>query len=96
MIVAKRHHTRFYPTAAVNTKLGSNSNCLPGTVVDVGVTDPVYFDFYLQSHDAIAGTAKPSHYFVLRNDLNLTAAQLHDLVSSTSTVGFRVFVSHLT
>ncbi|KAF2502248.1 Piwi-domain-containing protein [Lophium mytilinum] len=76
VIVAKRHHTRFYPTQVMNK--GTGGNCEPGTVIDVGVTDPVYFDFFLQSHDAIQGTAKPSHYFVLKNEIDLTAEQLQE------------------
>ncbi|KAF3933121.1 hypothetical protein ABW19_dt0201937 [Dactylella cylindrospora] len=38
IIVGKRHHTRFFPTeeAFVDSK---TRNCLPGTVVDRGVTD---------------------------------------------------------
>lgn len=37
-------------------------------------------DFFLQSHKAIKGTARPAHYFVLQDDNQFTAAQLQDLV----------------
>ncbi|KAF2452948.1 ribonuclease H-like domain-containing protein, partial [Lineolata rhizophorae] len=77
VIVTKRHHTRFYPTSEIRS--AANGNCLPGTCVESGVTSPYYFDFYLQSHHGIQGTAKPAHYFVVRNDMRLSAAELQDL-----------------
>jgi eukaryotic translation initiation factor 2C len=40
------------------------------------------FDFYLQSHKGIKGTAKPSHYFVLQDDLGFSAEQLQNFVHS--------------
>jgi hypothetical protein len=61
-----------------------NSNCLPGTWVDRAVTSPYYRDFFLQSHSGIKGTARPTHYFFLRNDEIPTCkstAQLRELVS---------------
>ncbi|KAI1479681.1 Piwi-domain-containing protein [Daldinia eschscholtzii] len=45
------------------------SNPGPGTVVDRGVTEARYWDFYLQSHYAIKGTARPIHYFVVRDEI---------------------------
>jgi hypothetical protein len=73
VIVGKRHHTRFYPTAAkdtVNVHQGKdNSNLQPGLYVDPVVTDPSRFNFYLQSHQAIQGTARSAHYHVLVDDI---------------------------
>lgn len=74
IIVAKRHHVRFYPTDAAD-----KDDCKSGTVVDSGVTNPVYTDFYLQSHDPPMGTAKLTHYFVLRNDIDFTSTEMQDL-----------------
>jgi len=76
IIVTKRHHTRFYPMGEADRDRFGKGNCLPGTCVDQLVTSPYYQDFYLQSHSGIQGTAKPTHYFVLNNnvpDLNLEA-----------------------
>ncbi|KAL7778176.1 hypothetical protein CFE70_004853 [Pyrenophora teres f. teres 0-1] len=71
IIVTKRHHTRFFPKST-----SSKQNCPPGTVVDSGVTSPYHFDFYLQSHHTLAGTARPTYYVVLENGIDLTPRQL--------------------
>lgn len=75
VVVTKRHHTRLYP---INEK-NPGKNCPPGTVVDSGITHPYYFDFYLQSHNLRTSTAKPSHYIVLQNNMNLSPKDLQDL-----------------
>ncbi|KAL1798315.1 hypothetical protein ACET3X_002352 [Alternaria dauci] len=77
VIVTKRHHTRFYPRSEVPTK-----NCEPGTCIESGVTHPVFFDFYLQSHAPMKGTAKPTYYVVLRNDIAFTPAEIQDLTNA--------------
>jgi eukaryotic translation initiation factor 2C len=49
MVVVKRHNVRLYPSASgdmINT-----GNCLPGPVVDSGITHPYNFDFFLISHE---------------------------------------------
>lgn len=38
-------------------------------VVDTGVTEARNWDFFLQSHHALKGTARPAHYFVLLNEI---------------------------
>lgn len=50
--VQKRHHTRLF---AVEKKdqVGKAFNIPPGTTVDVGITHPTEFDFYLCSHAGI-------------------------------------------
>ena len=95
LIVGKRHHTRFYPSeegqtyeGGANRGYGSeakknlNGNLHPGFVIDQVVTHPLCYDFYLQSHSAIQGTARAAHYFVLRNDMKLEPNHLHDIVST--------------
>ncbi|KAF3059635.1 Protein argonaute 2 [Daldinia childiae] len=69
VIVGKRHHTRFYTPGT------KQSNPLPGTIVDRGVTEARYWDFYLQPHDAIKGTARPIHYFVLHDEIFRTLSK---------------------
>jgi eukaryotic translation initiation factor 2C len=66
VVVAKRHHVRFFPETGEEMQ-PNNLNCHPGTLVDTCVTSPYFRDFYLQSHSAIKGTAKPAHYFPLVN-----------------------------
>ena len=74
VVVTKRHHTRFFPTGSPDWK-----NCEPGTCVDSIVTHPVYFDLFLQSHIPIQGTAKPTYYFVIRNDMKFSTTQIQTL-----------------
>ena len=64
IVVAKRHHTRFFV-------YGGNKyvNPVNGTVVDRGVTDDQTWDFFLQSHTPLQGTARPAHYIVLQNQI---------------------------
>lgn len=53
IVSVKRHHTRFYPTSAEHTS--RTGNIRPGTVVDRGVTQARYWDFFLTAHDSIKG-----------------------------------------
>ena len=41
----------------------------PKKVVDNTITREDNWDFYLQSHTAITGTARPAHYFVLLDEI---------------------------
>jgi eukaryotic translation initiation factor 2C len=47
--------------------------------VDVGITHPTEFDFYLCSHAGIQGTSRPSHYHVLWDDNGFAADELQCL-----------------
>ena len=39
------------------------------------------WDFFLQAHDCLKGTAKPAHYVVLRNDFkDMGAKELENIV----------------
>ncbi|KAI1174313.1 Piwi-domain-containing protein [Nemania sp. FL0916] len=67
VIVSKRHHTRFYVTNPSDADRSGNSK--PGTVVDRGVTEAQSWDFYLQAHAALKGTARPAHYVVLLDEI---------------------------
>ncbi|KAF7503682.1 hypothetical protein GJ744_003360 [Endocarpon pusillum] len=75
MCVLKRHATRFFPRSGNDLRsendqdMLGNPNC--GLVVDQGVTYKDGYDFYLQSHAVIKGTARPAHYVVLVDELNL-------------------------
>jgi eukaryotic translation initiation factor 2C len=77
--VMKRHNVRLYPQRQDADP--DNGNCQPGTIVDSIITSPFYFDFYLQSHRGLKGTAKPTHYFVLVNEMNLSEWNLQSFVS---------------
>lgn len=67
VIVGKRHHTRFYPTTDGDAdRQGNTKN---GTVVDRGVTEARNWDFFLQAHSALKGTARPAHYHVVLDEI---------------------------
>jgi eukaryotic translation initiation factor 2C len=78
IVVGKRHHVRFYPPAGGKE---ANENCLAGTSVQHVVTSPYFQDFYLQSHAAIKGTARPAHYFILVDDMEKDLEKYRQLVS---------------
>lgn len=67
IIVGKRHNTRFYPTT--KDQAGRGGNPLNGTVVDRAVTQARNWDFFLQAHAAIQGTARPAHYYVIYDQI---------------------------
>ncbi|KAI1325808.1 ribonuclease H-like domain-containing protein [Xylariaceae sp. FL0255] len=67
IIVGKRHNTRFYPTKKEDADRGGNP--MNGTVVDRGVTEARNWDFFLQAHAAIQGTARPAHYYVVHDEI---------------------------
>lgn len=66
IIVAKRHHVRFFPKHPGDAD--RSGNCPAGTVVDQVVAHPTEFDWYLQSHGGLLGTSRPAHYNVLYDD----------------------------
>ena len=66
--VQKRHHTRFYPIPGTQLE-DKNGNPKPGLVVDDHVTTVDKYDFFLQSHFALIGTARPANYVVLQDQI---------------------------
>lgn len=69
VIVGKRHNTRFYPTTEEMADRSNNTK--NGTVVDRGITEARNWDFFLQAHTAIKGTARPAHYFIVWDEIFL-------------------------
>ncbi|KIY33612.1 argonaute [Cryptococcus gattii E566] len=80
VICAKRHAMRFF--AASDADRDRTGNLPPGTVVDKGVTSPHNFDFYLQAHAGLQGTAKPTHYVVMADEAGYTADALQNLTNT--------------
>ncbi|KAJ7168225.1 argonaute-like protein [Mycena crocata] len=80
LVVGKRHHVSFFPPSN-NSPVGDKTgNCRAGLVVDQGLANPQYSDFYLQSHAAIKGTSRSGHYTVLQDDnFNGNIAKLQEL-----------------
>lgn len=92
LVVTKRHHTRFFPLKDVtdiksrNERKGPkktpDKNLRSGLVVDDKVVDRNNFSFYFQSHHSELGTAKNAHYFVIPNEMNISASELWTFVSN--------------
>ncbi|KAI0223909.1 hypothetical protein L0F63_001755, partial [Massospora cicadina] len=77
VIIQKRHHTRFLPTA--KSAMDRSGNCKAGTLVETGICHPYSFDFFLQSHSGLQGTSRPIHYYVLVDEIRFTADRLQKL-----------------
>ncbi|XP_077291861.1 protein argonaute-1 isoform X12 [Arctopsyche grandis] len=78
IVVQKRHHTRLF-CSDKKEQSGKSGNIPAGTTVDVGITHPTEFDFYLCSHQGIQGTSRPSHYHVLWDDNHFDSDELQCL-----------------
>ncbi|KAK0493443.1 argonaute-like protein [Armillaria luteobubalina] len=78
IIVGKRHHMRFFPKDPRDQDSRSG-NLLPGTVIDQAITNPVEFDFYLQSHGGLLGTSKSSHYNVVYDEFGFSPDAIQSL-----------------
>lgn len=65
IVATKRHHIRLFPAPGHGDK---NENPHPGTLIESTVCHPFQWDFYLNSHSAIQGTARPVHYHVLHDE----------------------------
>ncbi|KAI4149004.1 MAG: hypothetical protein LQ341_001433 [Variospora aurantia] len=102
VVAEKRHHIRFFPQGKGADKGG---NPLPGTIVDHDVTHPFDNDFYLCAHRAIQGTARPVHYTVLLDEMEvpvdrfqkLLYEQCYQYIRSTTPVSLHpaVYYAHL-
>lgn len=60
--VQKRHHTRLF-CADKREQSGKSGNIPAGTTVDVCITHPTEFDFYLCSHQGIQVSSKEIYKF---------------------------------
>lgn len=67
VVSVKRHQTRFFPTT--KDSMSDSGNVRNGTVVDRGVTQARYWDFFLTAHHALKGTARPAHYTVILDEI---------------------------
>ncbi|XP_035206219.1 protein argonaute-4-like isoform X2 [Stegodyphus dumicola] len=81
IVVQKRHQTRVRPQDR-QEGVYKSGNVPPGTTIDTTITHPVFFDFFLCSHEGIHGTSKPAHYIVLHDDNQFTADDLQHLCHS--------------
>lgn len=80
VVCVKRHAMRFFAqNAADGDRTG---NLPPGTVVDTNVCHPFAFDFYLQAHQGLQGTARPTHYMVVKDDIGFDADKMQGLCNA--------------
>ncbi|GAB7359383.1 hypothetical protein MBLNU230_g6034t1 [Neophaeotheca triangularis] len=86
VVVGKRHNVRFFPKDDDGQNRHRNGNVKPGLVVERVVTHPDKFDFFLQSHNAIKGTARSAHYVCLMNGMGLSADDLQAVTHEFSYV----------
>lgn len=77
-ICSKRHHFRFFPSD--KNASDRNGNPVPGTIVERDITHPTSYDFYLNSHNAIQGTARPVHYQVIHDENKMPVDAFQALV----------------
>lgn len=76
IVATKRHNIRFFPQSGAD----KNGNALPGTLVEREVTHPFHYDFYICSHVAIQGTARPVHYHVIHDEVKMKADDLQKMI----------------
>ncbi|KAH6666296.1 Piwi domain-containing protein [Halenospora varia] len=88
IVVAKRHHARFYPVADHVTSGGKeDTNLKVGTIIDSAVMPSSHFSFYLQSHDSPLGTARSAHYVVLYDNSGITCSELERITNDICYTG---------
>ncbi|GMR56731.1 hypothetical protein PMAYCL1PPCAC_26926, partial [Pristionchus mayeri] len=81
IIVAKRHHTRFFRADLDKMPdTATHMNCPPGTLVEQTIVSRNKWDFYLQSHYGNLGTALPTRYTVVRDDWSVSPAFVQTVV----------------
>eukprot|EP01041_Mallomonas_annulata_P003861 gene3861-7706_t len=72
VVCQKGHHTRL----VYEDENGGYVNPCPGLVVDMDITSALYNEFYLNSHTAIQGTAKPVKYSVVYDEIRMKNSEL--------------------
>lgn len=66
IVVKKRVNARFFTQSG-----GRIQNPLPGTVIDVEVTRPEWYDFFIVSQAVRSGSVSPTHYNVIYDSSGL-------------------------
>jgi eukaryotic translation initiation factor 2C len=102
-IASKRHHVRGFPVD--NAGADKNKNPLPGVLIERDCTMPFEWDFYLYSHIALQGTARPVHYTIIHDESshppnviqNMIYDHCYQYMRSTTSVSMypAVYYAHL-
>ncbi|KAK8091197.1 hypothetical protein PG994_000702 [Apiospora phragmitis] len=73
IVATKRHHVRAFMHPEM-------MNPERGTLVEDVATHPQQWDFYLFSHVALKGTARPVHYHVIQDEIGCSRQELPKLI----------------
>lgn len=79
LTVQKRHGFRMFVEYKDEKGRDSVKNPEPGTVVDTTIVHQDRNEYYLNSHHALKGTSKPSHYTLIHNEANLSNDQIQGM-----------------
>ncbi|XP_027152630.1 protein argonaute 4A-like [Coffea eugenioides] len=80
LIISERsHHTKFIKASPVD-------NVPPGTVVDKKICHAKCNNFFLCPHIAKKGTARPTHYHVLLDEIGFSSDEIQELIHCLSYV----------
>ncbi|TKA58520.1 hypothetical protein B0A53_00261 [Rhodotorula sp. CCFEE 5036] len=82
IVCMKRHNVRLF--CANPQDADRTGNLPPGVVVDQTITHPYVFDFFLQAHAGLKGTAKPTRYVVLLDENGYKSDELQKMTNSLS------------
>ncbi|XP_010519085.1 PREDICTED: protein argonaute 2-like [Tarenaya hassleriana] len=78
VVAQKRHQTRFFPRSRQDG--GMTGNVPSGTIVDTKIIHPFEYDFYICSHHGGMGTSKPTHYYVLWDEIGFSSDDIQKLI----------------
>lgn len=81
IVVKKQSKVRFFPLEE-HRPGSTDANCTPGTVIDTDMTPDK--SFFLQSHYASQGTARPTLYNIVCDDNKFSDYSIQNLVSDIS------------
>ncbi|GAA5922205.1 hypothetical protein JCM1841_000674 [Sporobolomyces salmonicolor] len=82
VVCAKRHNVRLFAANPTGQDVDRTGNLPPGVVVDTTITHPYLFEFYLQAHAGLKGTAKPTRYICILDEIGFGSDQLEKLANS--------------
>lgn len=77
VVANKRHHIRAFPVGNSGDPKG---NPLPGCLIERDATSPFEWDFFLYSHVALQGTARPTHYTIIYDESNHKPEMVQNMI----------------
>ncbi|TKR82431.1 hypothetical protein L596_016158 [Steinernema carpocapsae] len=81
MLVSNKHHsTRIFKTNVPVQGRAPEQNLEPGIAVDRAIVNPVFQEFYINSHTTLQGTGRVPRYAILNNDAGYALGHLEHIV----------------